>query len=106
MSQRAATSREVELVRAAVARLRAGIMAIVFGVVGGVGLTIATLWLVIRGGPDVGQHLGLFRHYFPGYSVTWTGATIGFLYGTLVSAGVGWTIAWIYNWIADRRLQG
>ena len=105
MSQRAAGQKEIQLIRAAVARLRAAIMALVFGFVGGTSLAVATLWLVVRGGRDVGQHLGLFRNYFPGYTVTWTGGLLGFFYGALVGAGIGWTIAWIYNKIADWRLR-
>ena len=63
---------EWELVRPAIARLRASVMAVVFALVGGTGLFLATVWLVVRGGPNVGVHLGLLANYFPGYSVTWT----------------------------------
>ena len=96
--------RQVELVRAAIARLRAGIMAIVFGMVGGVTIFVATAWLLIRGGEKVGQHLSLLSHYFPGYTVTWGGALLGFFYGALLGALMGWSVAWIYNRIADRRI--
>ncbi len=61
--------REQVLVARAIARLRAGIVAIVTGMIGGVALLVATLWLVIKGGPNVGQHLGLLRAYYPGYAV-------------------------------------
>ena len=61
--------RERALARA-VARLRSGVMATVFGMTCGAGLWLATVWLVARGGPNVGQHLSLLRFYFPGYSVT------------------------------------
>ena len=94
---------EAQRLRTAIARLRASIMALVFGLTGGVGLTVATVWLVIRGGDPVGPHLSLLRHYLPGYSVTWPGAVLGFLYGTLTGAVVGFAVAWIYNRIADRR---
>ena len=89
-------------IRRAVARLRAGIMAIVFGMTGGLGLFVLTAWLLARGGPKVGLHLGLLANYFPGYSVTWPGAVVGLVYGTLVGALVGWTLATIYNRIAFR----
>lgn len=91
------------MIRSAVVRLRAGILAIVFGMLGGSGLAIATLWLVIRGGQNVGEHLGLLRYYFPGYSVTWPGVGVGFLYGALVGALIGWTIATVYSRIATWR---
>ena len=91
---------EERLIEAAVARMRAGVMAIVFGMVGGLGLFVATAWLLVRGGPDVGRNLGLLRHYFPGYSVTWPGSLVGFLWGALVGGVTGWVLARIYNRIA------
>lgn len=94
---------EWQQLNAAIARLRAGVMAVVFGMVGGFGLFAATVWLLIRGGPNVGQHLRLLVNYFPGYSVTWQGAIIGLVYGTLVGAGIGWMVAWIYNRVASRH---
>jgi hypothetical protein len=87
----------------AIARLRSGVMATVFGATCGTGLWLATVWLVVRGGTRVGEHLGLLRYYFPGYSVTWTGAFIGFGYGVLTGGAVGFLLAWIYNRLADRR---
>ena len=96
-------ARERELVRAAIVRLRARVMALVFGFVGGCALFVATAWLLLRGGPNVGQHLSLLRNYFPGYSVTWPGTLLGFCYGALVGALLGWTIASVYNRVAEWR---
>ncbi len=95
-----------ELLHDTVARLRASVMAIVFGASarkGGVGLFVATAWLLIRGGPEVGLHLGLLGQYLPGYRVTWVGCVVGFFYGSLVGGALGWSLAWIYNALADRR---
>ena len=92
-----------ELLHATAARLRASVMAVVFGLVGGTGLFVATLWLVVRGGETVGPHLGLLAQYFPGYTVTWSGCLIGFGYGAITGAAMGWSVAWLYNRIADRR---
>jgi hypothetical protein len=94
---------EWELIQKAIARLRASVMAVVFGLVGGTGLFVATIWLLIRGGPSVGIHLELLANYFPGYSVTWTGSLIGFGYGVVFGAIIGWSLAWLYNRIADWR---
>jgi hypothetical protein len=88
---------EERLIEAAIARMRAGVMAIVFALVGGTGLCLATAWLLVRGGQNVGQTLGLLGHYFPGYTVTWPGALVGFAYGAGVGALVGGLVAWIYN---------
>lgn len=92
-----------ELLQASVARLRASVMSLVFGLVGGTGLFVATLWLVVRGGSTVGPHLGLLGNYFPGYTVTWSGCFVGFFYGALLGGTIGWALAWIYNRIVDFR---
>lgn len=102
MTPTSLTEAEKELVQAAIVRLRARVMALVFGMVGGVGLSAATLWLVVRGGPNVGQHLRLLANYFPGYEVSWLGGIIGFGYGALAGGLIGWTIASLYNRIAQR----
>ena len=96
-------AKEEEWILSAVARLRAGVMAIVCGMFAGTGLLVATAWLVIRGGDRVGEHLGLLRNYLPGYSVTWSGALLGFVYGLLIGGAAGWLTAWIYNRIAAVR---
>jgi hypothetical protein len=98
-----ATRDERRLVGEAVARLRTGILAIVMGLVGGTGLGVATAWLTLRGGYNVGQHLGLLRFYFPGYSVTWPGVVVGFGYGVLVGAAVGFVMGTLYNRLAAWR---
>ena len=95
--------RELLLVRRTIARLRAVIVAVVTGMVTGFGLFAATLWLVIKGGPTVGPTLGLLRAYYPGYSVTWTGSFVGFAYGALTGALLGWCVASLYNFLARRR---
>jgi hypothetical protein len=51
----------------------------------------------------VGPHLGLLGNYFPGYTVTWFGALIGFFYAAAVGALIGWLVAWIYNLMVDWR---
>ena len=103
MSGRAANSRDVELIAGAVARLRAGIMALVFAFCGGLGLFLATVWLLLQGGPRVGKHLGLLSNYFPGYSVSWPGSILGLLYGAIVGGVIGYSLAWIYNRLARPR---
>lgn len=97
---------EEEFILRSIARLRAGIMAIVFGVLAGTGLLVATIWLIVRGGPNVGQHLQLLGHFFPGYAVTPIGALFGFFWAAVAGAALGWLLAWVYNWVAGRRLSG
>ena len=94
------------LVTRAIARMRAGIVAIVTAMVAGFALFAATLWLVIKGGPNVGQHLSLLQAYYPGYSVTWTGSLVGLAYGALTGGVLGWCVAWLYNILASWRSNG
>jgi hypothetical protein len=94
---------ELELVTRTIVRLRAGIVAVVTAMVAGFGLFAATLWLVIKGGPNVGQNLGLLSAYYPGYSVTWAGSLVGFFYGAVTGALLGWCVGWMYNILAGLR---
>ncbi len=94
---------ERQLVGAAIVRLRARVMAFVFAAVCGVGLFVATIWLVVRGGENVGYHLGLLSNYFPGYRVTVPGAFVGAAYAAVLGGIVGWVTAWIYNRVAARN---
>jgi hypothetical protein len=103
MTEHPVTPAELTLIETAVARLRAGILAIVFGMVGGAGLFVATAWLLIKGGVNVGVTLGLLGNYLPGYAVTWPGAVVGLLYGAAIGAAMGWTLARVYNRLARRR---
>jgi hypothetical protein len=102
-----ASEQERRLIAAAVARLRVGLLATVGGLLAGSGLAFATAWLTLLGGDPVGPHLALLRYFFPGYTVTWTGVSVGFAYGALAGAIAGGTVGWLYNrlvdWRADRR---
>lgn len=97
--------RETEEISRAVARIRAGVLALVCALIGGVGLFAVTIWLVIKGGPQVGLHLQLLSNYFIGYSVTWIGSLIGLLYGAVTGGVVGWAIGTIYNKVVGIRLK-
>ena len=74
-----------------------------FGLLFGLGVFIATNWLVIKGGDPPGPHLSLLGQYFIGYRVTLFGSFIGFTYGFVVGAVSGKLIAWIYNKLASLR---
>ncbi len=63
----------------------------------GVGLFVATLILVLKGGPNPGPHLSLLAVYFPGYSITWGGSVVGFAYAFVAGYAVGRSVAFIYN---------
>ena len=91
------TPHEEKLLRHSVARANEQGWGITFGLLAGVGLFLATAILLIRGGENVGQHLSLIGIYFPGFSVTWGGAFIGFVYAFVVGYALGRTVATVYN---------
>jgi len=99
----AAKDKEWDVIQSSIASLRASVMAVVCGMVGGFGLFIATAWLLGKGGPDVGSTLSLLNNFFPGYSVTWGGAFVGLVYGALTGAIIGYVMAWMYNFVARKR---
>ena len=89
----------------AVAKIQAGALAFVGGVIGGLGLFIMTVWLLLKGGPQVGSNLQLLSNYFIGYSVTWPGSFVGLFYGALTGGICGWAVGIIYNKIVGIRLK-
>ena len=72
------------------------------GLVLGLGLLIATNVLIIKGGENVGAHLGLLANYFPGYRVTFLGSLIGFIYAFVLGYGLGRLIATVYDKLLER----
>ena len=76
---------------------------VAFGLAAGLILFLATLFLVIKGGQNVGAHLGLLRQFFPGYTVTFAGSFVGFAYAFVTGFVVGWLVGWLYNRVALLR---
>jgi hypothetical protein len=91
---------EEEALEKAVVRLNAKLMGIVVGFLAGLGLFLATMILVLKGGPNVGAHLGLLSEYFPGYRVTFLGSFVGFFYAFVVGFIIGSVLGAVYNKVA------
>ena len=70
--------------------------AIALGLVLAVGLFVATNWLVLHSGSDIGPHLRLLRVYFPGYTVTFVGSLVGFVYAFVLGYLTGRTVVILY----------
>ena len=83
--------------------LNATVQGIVIGLVAGLGVFVATNWLVLKGGEVVGPHLALLGQFLVGYRVSFVGSLIGFAYGFAGGYLVGYFVARIYNWTAHRR---
>jgi hypothetical protein len=92
---------EVVLTRAL--HLNATVQGIVTGLIAGLGVFVATNWLVLKGGTVVGPHLALLGQFFVGYRVTVLGSLIGFAYAFVLGFVVGYLVARIYNLIVSRR---
>jgi len=86
-----------------VLRLNSWVLGLVLGLLSGICLFVATIWLVIKGGDPVGPHLALLGQYFIGYRVTFAGGLVGFAYAFVVGGLGGVLIGWIYNRVVDLR---
>ena len=98
-----ARSAEKEQLSHVFAKIRTMALTVVFAVTGGLCLFLVTAWLLIKGGPHVGQHLQLLSNYFIGYSVTWSGSVVGFFYGAVVGGVIGWSVSALYNKVLELR---
>lgn len=91
------TNSTEQLLRRAFSRLDAVALGIAVGALCGVGLCVATMILLVKGGETVGQNLRLLGQYFPGYRVTWPGAFVGLGYGFVAGFAAGWFGAMVRN---------
>jgi len=95
-----AVKREEEAIERVVVRMNAALTGVVLGVLAGAGLFLATIWLLIKGGPHPGAHLILLSQYFPGYTVSWAGSLVGFGYAFVIGFLTGAVLGLIYNKLA------
>ena len=104
MRRMAMTVDETEqLLERAVLRLNANILGLVLGIITGLGIFVATNFLILKGGKVVGPHLALLANFFPGYRVTFLGSIIGLGYGLLTGYVAGFIVATIYNQVVKLR---
>jgi len=87
-------------VKTTLLRLNARAWGIAIGLLFGSVLFLGTIVLVMRGGPNVGPHLGMLGVFLPGYRVTIAGAFIGFAYAFVIGYAVGRLIGLVYNSLA------
>jgi protoporphyrinogen oxidase len=90
-----------EVVRDALAQVFAKLDPVAFGlsvgIVSGVVLFLATLFLVLRGGDVVGPNLQLLSQFLPGYTVTVPGSLLGLVYSFAFGFILGWGFAFLRN---------
>jgi hypothetical protein len=78
-------------------------LGVALGTVLGVGLFVATGWLLLLGGEPVGPNLAVLRSYFPGFEVTWRGALLGLLEAGAGGFGFGCVLARLINAVVARE---
>ena len=91
---------EEEILSRSVVRLKGTLLGLATGLITGLLIFLATIWLILKGGEHVGDHLSLLSQFFWGYSVTFAGSLIGLAYGLVLGFLGGALIAWIYNRVA------
>ena len=84
-------------IKRAFARMDKFAFAAALGSVCGLGMFLATIWLIIKGGEVVGPNLQLISQYFIGYTVSIKGAFIGMGYSFLWGFLFGWLFAYLRN---------
>ncbi|MFZ5625487.1 MAG: hypothetical protein ACOY71_13860 [Gemmatimonadota bacterium] len=73
-------------------------LGVAVGLTAGLLVSLATVIYLLRNpGPDLAFNLGLLANYFAGYSVSWTGALVGFGWGFVVGFVAGWFTAFCRN---------
>jgi hypothetical protein len=95
-------SRNTLIIMAAFARLDLVALAVASAVLAGSVLLIATAWqLLLNPAAQATMPLGLslLSSYLPGYSVSWFGCVIGFIYGALIGFCAGATFGVFWNLI-------
>lgn len=97
MTETKSTIDEEKLIKQAVLKMNGHILGFVLGFISALGLFIATNWLILKGGENVGEHLSLLSHFFIGYDVTFLGSLIGAAYSFIGGYLSGLIIGWVYN---------
>ena len=87
-----------EVIEWAFAKLDPVALGIAVGLISGLGLFLATILLLLKGGAVQGPNLSLLGNYFFGFKVTWLGAFLGFLEAGIGGFVLGSLVARLRNW--------
>jgi hypothetical protein len=100
----AAGARLVEdLLREAFARYDAAALGGAVGAVAAIGLLLATVVLLVRGGAVVGPNLSLLGNYLYGFDASWRGAAVGAIEAGAGGFALGFLLGHSINWLVDRH---
>ena len=96
------TTTDDEALAAYALRLNGNAWGVSIGLLFAIGLFAATNVLVLKGGENVGQHLGILSQYFWGYDVTFVGSLIGAVWAFVTGYVGARVICAIYNALTKR----
>lgn len=97
-------SERMKLIRA-LSRRNALALSTAIGLLCGGGIFLATVILVLKGGPNPGPMLSHLRFYMPGFAVTWGGAFLGLFWGFLEGFVLSLPSAWLYYAGVERSIH-
>lgn len=86
-----------EIIVQSLAKLDGTALGVALGFLGGIIIFAATIFLIFKGGEEIGPNLSLLAQFFPGYEVSISGGFIGFFYGMVTGFAAGWLIAFLRN---------
>ena len=79
-------------------RLNAKAFGLACGILWGLAIFLATVWLLVRG--YGGEQIRTLDHFYIGYSFSYAGAFVGAIWGFIDGFIGGWIFAWLYNKLA------
>lgn len=85
-------------------KLNISAFALASGIWWGVGIFIATWWLIATGAEPV--TMSILNQFYIGYGVTPAGSFIGLAWGFVCGAVCGGILAWLYNAFCVRIVSG
>ena len=80
--------------------LRRRALGLALGLVWGFTVMFSTLWLLFKG--SSGEIISQLKYFYLGYTFSYEGAVIGFMWGFLDGFIVGVAIAWLYNYLSMK----
>jgi hypothetical protein len=92
-----------QILERAVLKLNGNILGLVLGILAALIIFVATNFLILKGGAEVGPHLSLLRAFFPFYSVTFLGSLVGAFWSFVCGYVAGFIIAAIYNFVIRMK---
>ena len=75
-------------------------LGLALGIVTGIAVFAATVWVLAVGG---GEHMTLLGRFYLGYSLSIPGAFVGLVYGFIDGFVCGWLVALLYNLLSKPK---